>query len=57
MFEQGLELLHDLGLLRVKIRCLAGIGGEVVELRFAAVVFAKEFPVGFAHGEVGKALG
>ena len=44
MFEQGLKLLHDLRLLGVKIRRLAGIGGEVVEL-------GGGFGIGFGQGE------
>ena len=51
------ELLHDFGMLRGEVLRLGGVGGDVVEFKFAAV-FARgvaQFPLAFA--DVGFAAG
>ena len=44
----------DLGMLGGDVRGLAGVAGQVVELRVGAVVLAEQFPAPVADGEVGQ---
>ena len=51
--HRGREAFGDGGFLSSKVRHLSDIFGEVIEKRLRAVIFAQQFPIAFADGEVG----